>query len=88
MSKEIPKDEDALAKLKDEFNKEREICAGANASDYHKKRFADLADQLGRSQPEKAPEKAEEPTVAKVVETTSTNETNETVVSSTAEAET
>lgn len=40
-------DQDSKQQLEDEFAKEKEICAGANASKYHKDRFAELGKKLG-----------------------------------------
>jgi hypothetical protein len=40
-------DQDSKQQLEAEFAKEKEICASANASDYHKKRFAELGKKLG-----------------------------------------
>ena len=39
-------DQDEKNALQVEYNKEREICAGANASEYHQKKFDELKKQL------------------------------------------
>jgi hypothetical protein len=39
-------EQDELNNLKAEYAKEREICSGANASELHKKRFAELKKEL------------------------------------------
>jgi diphthamide synthase (EF-2-diphthine--ammonia ligase) len=35
--------------LESQYRLERDICAGANASEYHKKRFAELSKELGKA---------------------------------------
>ena len=74
-------DQDKLDALKAEFAKEREICSGANASEYHKKKFADLGKQLGIETKKADEPKAKKQTVETTEATTATEET--TVVSTT-----
>ena len=70
-------DNDKLDALKAEYHKEREICSGANASEYHKKNLAELEKKLSITA------KADTPQTKTVAETTATTATEEetTVVS-------
>lgn len=82
-------DQDTLDNLKQEFAKEKEICMGANASEYHHKRFAEIAKKLGVGLREKIAELGdeiikdtkEEPTTTVAQTTQSTASEEPTVVS-------
>ncbi len=80
-------EQDELDNLKAEYHKEREICSGANASDLHKKRFAELKKLLKITDGDGKTEKAkDEPKTETVAQTSSTTSTEETTVVSTNES--
>jgi diphthamide synthase (EF-2-diphthine--ammonia ligase) len=74
-------EQDELDTLNAEYQKEREICSGANASEYHHKKFADLAKKLGVGLREKISEQADEKIKDTKQETTATVAEETTVVS-------
>jgi len=66
--------------LEVQYKLERDICSGANASEYHKKRFAELAKELNiviaekavDAKPEEKTETSSEPATVEETETVTT----------------
>jgi diphthamide synthase (EF-2-diphthine--ammonia ligase) len=61
--------------LETQYRLERDICAGANASDYHKKRFAELSKEMGIANSTPKTVEAKTETVQITESNTSTQET-------------
>lgn len=74
-------EQDKLDALKAEYHKEREICSGANASEYHKKNLAELEKKLSITAKADTPKPLVMKEKPATVETTATTATEETTVS-------